>query len=318
MPKLNHQKEIVSNYPEFYSTQLKSYVENIPKFENKRLLLISEIETKARGKLNVDSKQGEIAILKRDIQQLQSQIESEQRSIKIKEPELEKAKEILELYLKIKKETRDYVNVFHSELAKEIVGTFEPIQEIVKSVIDEYLYVDDRPAKLIFEMKPENWDEETGEVISEIITAYIEPLDKSYGAQPVNKYFNSFHYRLFCTMIGIGIAIASRKNTGVNLPLVLDDIFYASDFENRVTIEGFISKLFSLFKKFTPEKELQLILFTHDQLIFESIMSTSVANDNKIIFAKMFGYEEAIIETDYRNLIYRLSVFTPYFETQNS
>ncbi|MFY8186801.1 MAG: hypothetical protein ACOVLC_02465 [Flavobacterium sp.] len=315
--KLNHQKEIVKNYSEFISDKLKSYIEMISNFDTKRNELINTIETQAKSKLQVNSKEGEIAILKNEIQQLQSQITTEQKSVEVKKPELAKATETVELFNKIKGDTRNYANEFHRELAKEIKGTFEPIQRIVNNILDKYLYVENRPATLKFEMKPESWDEETGEVISEIITAYIEPLDKTQSAQEVNKYFNTFHYRLFCTMVGISIAIASRKNTGINLPLVLDDVFYASDFENRATIEEFITKLFELFKEFTPDKELQLIIFTHDQLIFESIIKATTRNNiQNILFAKLFKHEEAVLEGDFKNLVYRLPSYVPYSYTK--
>jgi hypothetical protein len=317
--KLNHQKEIVRNYSAFISDKLKSHVETIPKFEIKRQGLIDAIEVQAKSKLQVNSREGEIAILKNEIQQLQSQTAAEQKSIEAKKPELVIATEVVELYSQIKGDTRKYANEFHRELANEIKGAFEPIQKIVKEILDKYLYLEKRPATLKFEMKPESWDEETGEVISEIITAYIEPLDKTQTAQEVNKYFNTFHYRLFCTMVGISIAVASRKNTGINLPLVLDDVFYASDFENRATIEEFISKLFELFKEFTPDKELQLILFTHDQLIFESIIKASKRKDIKnILFAKLFRHEEAALEGDFKNLVYRMPAYVPYSFTQTT
>ncbi len=315
--KMNRQKEIITDYSNFISDSLKSYIETIQKFETKRNILINAIETQAKSKLQVNSKEGEIAILKKEIQLLQAQTEAEQKSIEVKKPELIAVTEVVELYAKVKKEARKYANEFHNELTKEIKGAFDPIQKIVKDVLDKYLYLENRPATLKFEMKPESWDEETGEVISEIITAYIEPLDNSQAAQEVNKYFNTFHYRLFCTMVGISIAVASRKNTGINLPLVLDDIFYASDFENRATIEEFIIKLFELFKEFTPDKELQLILFTHDQLIFESIIKASMTRDiDNILFAKLFKHEEAELEGEFKNLVLRMPAYVPYSFTQ--
>jgi hypothetical protein len=317
--KLNYLQAIINNYSYFISDKLKSYIEVIQKFDINRNQIIVKIETNVKSKLQVNSKEVENAILKNEIQQLKSQIEAEQKSIEIKKPELVKVVETVELFNKIKSDTRNYANEFHRELAKEIKGAFEPIQKIVKEILDKYLYIENRPATLKFEMKPENWDDETGEVISEIITAYIEPFDKTQSPQEVNKYFNTFHYRLFCTMVGISIAVASRKNTGINLPLVLDDVFYASDFENRATIEEFITKLFELFREFTPDKELQLILFTHDQLIFESIIKASTTKDiQNIIFAKLFRHEEAELEDNFKNLVYRLPNYIPYSYTQRT
>jgi hypothetical protein len=310
--KLMHLKEIAGNYPDFF-LNLKSYSETIPLFNSKRKNIITQIEDKLRSKDEATSKEGLIAVLISEIAQLKKQIDDEQKSIIIKKPELSKLNETLELYSKVKDETRQFVNEFHKELSLEIKSAFEPIKSIIKDIIDKYLYLDDKPAKLVLEMIPEAWDEETGEIISEIITAYIEPLDSSYGKIEVNKYFNTFHYRLFCTMTAMSIAVASRKSTGINLPLVMDDVFYASDFENRATIEEFIIKIFEIFKQFTPDKQLQLILFTHDQLIFESILKATKMNGLKdILFAKLFKYEDAeLMGKDFKDLVYRLPISTP-------
>ena len=113
-------------------------------------------------------------------------------------------------------------------------------------------------------------------------------------------------------MVGISIAIASRKNTNVNLPLVLDDIFYASDFENRTTVEHFLKYIFKAFKDYTPEMPLQLILFTHDQLIFESAIKViKDIEETDIAFAKLFPYTEAVETEDYKNLIYKFPDYFP-------
>ena len=128
----------------------------------------------------------------------------------------------------------------------------------------------------------------------------------------VGKYLNTFHFRLFSTMVGISIAIASRRNTQVNLPLVLDDVFYASDFENRTSVEMFLKQVFNAFKTYTPDLPLQLILFTHDQLIFESaIKVVKEIEGTDIAFAKLFPYTEAQDEGDYLNLVYKFPDYFP-------
>lgn len=168
-------------------------------------------------------------------------------------------------------------------------------------------------------MKEEEVDDETGEVLSEIITAVVVPKNKTIQPISVNKYFNTFHYRLFSTMVGVSIAMASRINTKINLPLVLDDIFYASDFENRATIERFIKQLFNLFEQYTPDLELQLILFTHDQLIFESaVKAISKMKIKNIAFAKLFPYNDSKDKEDFKEIVYRMPTYLPYTIMQNT
>jgi len=58
----------------------------------------------------------------------------------------------------------------------------------------------------------------------------------------------------------------------VNLPLVMDDLFFASDFISKNSFSIFLQKIIGLFYKYTPEMPLQFILFTHDDLIFRSAL----------------------------------------------
>lgn len=314
--KFSFINKILSRNENYLSQELASQLSIISKFNEKRKQLILKIETDLKTKLTTTTGEEQIAILKNEIVNLQRQIEVYKRDIQTKTPELVKATNQLELFQKVKSETKEYYKQFHILLAKETQQAFEPIKGIVKSVLDKYLFEEERQVDLIIETKADEVDQETGEVISEIITAYLKPRDDKYPPISVNKYFNTFHYRLFCTMVGISIAVASRKNTGINLPLVLDDVFYASDFEKRTSIEEFLQKLFKLFQEFVPDKPLQLILFTHDQLVFESAIS-AVSELPKIQFAKLFPPEDAEKETDYLNLIYKIPAYLPHRIMQN-
>ena len=57
----------------------------------------------------------------------------------------------------------------------------------------------------------------------------------------------------------------------------MDDIFYASDFSNRNKIKNFIKTILISYEtifnddKEIPNKPLQLIIFTHDEMIFKGI-----------------------------------------------
>lgn len=308
--------KVLSRNEDYLSQELENQLSIFTNFNEIRNQLILKVEDYLNAKLTVTTAEGQIAILKNEIVNLQRQIEVYKSEIQTKTPELIKATNQLELFQKVKYETKEYYKQFHILLAKETQQAFEPIKGIVKSVLDKYLFEEERPVDLIIETKADEVDQETGEVISEIITAYLKPKGDKYPPIPVNKYFNTFHYRLFCTLVGISIAVASRKNTGINLPLVLDDVFYASDFEKRTSIEEFLQKLFKLFQEFVPDKPLQLILFTHDQLVFKSAIS-AVSELPNIQFAKLFPPEDAEKEADYLNLIYKIPAYLPHRIMQN-
>lgn len=305
------------SYKDYIQYDLSFFINEISNFTETRGLLIEKIEAQLSQSLQSKTIFEQIITIKNEIDLLEQQIVNSENKIQNNNNELKNYREQQAVFNLIKEETRIYSNSFHSLLNKEVQQAFAPIKMIVEEVLEKYLQSDNRNVELEIKMKEDEVDSETGEVLSEIITAYIVTKDKSQPSLPVNKYFNTFHYRLFSTMVGISIAMASRINTKINLPLVLDDIFYASDFENRATVERFIKELFDIFNKYTPNLELQLILFTHDQLIFESIIkATSRNNIQNILFTKLFKHEEAVLEDDFKNLVYRLPSYPPYSYTK--
>lgn len=309
---------VLSRNEDFIDKDLLEYTNSISRYEGKRQEILGKIEVALKARMTTTTTEGQIAILKNDIENLTRQNTLLTNEVKSKEPELLKAIAVLETYNKIKTEAIEFYKVLKTELARETQEAFEPIKDIVISVLGEYLYEEERPVDLIIETKPDEIDNETGEVISEIIVAYLKERNSNNPPIPVNKYFNTFHFRLFCAMVGISIAVASRKNTGINLPLILDDVFYASDFEHRATIERFIKRLFDLFKKHTPSMPLQLILFTHDQLIFESAISATQENESSnILFAKLFPFQDSTETDGYKNLINHIPAYLPHRIMQN-
>ena len=93
--------------------------------------------------------------------------------------------------------------------------------------------------------------------------------------------FNAFRYKVFCGTISIGVALAARKNSGINLPLILDDEFFASDITNRAEFEEYFKQIILAFRDITPEMPLQFILFTHDELVFESAREAVLGIDEE-------------------------------------
>lgn len=103
-----------------------------------------------------------------------------------------------------------------------------------------------------------------------LITAH---LGGGYQTTP-HLYFNEFRFKLYCVTMKIAIAYHWMVKNHVSVPIVIDDIFNASDFENSIKLEDyayFIKKTYNdQVLKNGFEKELQLILLSHDQLVIES------------------------------------------------
>jgi hypothetical protein len=307
------------NQKDYIQIGLISFISELSKFAENRNLLIQKIEAQLAQSLQSKTIFEQIVTIKNEIVSLEQQNANSEKKIQNSNNELKTYREQQAVFNAIKNEARKYNNSFHTLLSSEVQQAFAPIKLIVEEVLEKYLQSDNRNVELEIKMKEDEVDSETGEVLSEIITAYVVPKDKSHPPLPVNKYFNTFHYRLFSTMVGVSIAMASRINTKINLPLVLDDIFYASDFENRATVERFIKELFDIFNKYTPDLELQLILFTHDQLIFESaVKATAEMKIENIAFARLFHHSKAKDKGDILELAYRMPTYLPYKIMQNT
>jgi len=309
----------IETHKTYIEAELKPFIDTISKFAGKRNEIMANIEKQLTANLQSKTLFEQIVTVKNEIAALEQQIIASNKKTQTNDVELENYRKQQAVFNEIKDEARIYATHFHKQLGEEVLQSFRPIQFILEDVLKSYLEKEERDVELEIKMKEEEVDTETGEVLSEIITAYIVPKDKSLQPLPVNKYFNTFHYRLFSTMVGVSIAMASRINTKINLPLVLDDIFYASDFENRATIERFIKELFKMFDNYTPDLKLQLILFTHDQLIFESaVKATAEMKLENIAFAKLFPYSNAKDKGDHKELVYRIPSYLPYTIMQNT
>jgi hypothetical protein len=299
---------------DFIQNNLCEFLKLLTGYSQKREQLLKNIEDHIVSTPSILSNSEQLAVLNNEVSSLVQQNQELQTRIVNNEEEVIRLRLIVSQFNKVKDDARQFVAVYHNKLNKEVQSAFAPIQKIVTEVLNQYLINEGRQSELEISIQTEEMDPETGEVLSEIIVARV--IDISNGSNPtsVNKYFNTFHYRLFATMVGISVAIASRTNTRINMPLVLDDIFYASDFENRTSIEGFLENVFKIFKQFTPDMPVQLIMFTHDQLIFESVLQiTPQIAAGTIGFAKMFPYKDARPKDDYLNLIYKY----PYHLSQS-
>lgn len=253
-------------------------------------------------------------ILKKEIEDFESKINITKKSIETLDKEIITLENQYSIYESIKKDAYSYCRILNSEINNIVNASFDPINETISQILNDYLIEDNISIRI--EKIVDDFDQDTGQVLSQIIIAKLQYKSKDISLYP-NKYFNTFRYKLFSMVVGISVAIASRIQTMINIPLVLDDVFYASDFEKRTSIAGFIKKLISLFEKYTPSLPLQLIFFTHDEIIFDCALN-AIGDLNKIsetIFSRLFLFSEAEESKDFFDLTYRLPSELPKFIT---
>ncbi len=137
------------------------------------------------------------------------------------------------------------------------------------------------------------------------------------------KYLNTFRFRLYAVLLKIALAFFYMKENNCLAPIVIDDVFNASDFENSVSLSTFVSKIYEVYQEvIDSSKPLQLVILTHDEMVVNAFqrgvkMKTakvieSIENrkkmdpENYFIQGRLFHYTEA---TDIEK---KLKVKRPY------
>lgn len=128
--------------------------------------------------------------------------------------------------------------------------------------------------------------------------------ERGFVTSPL-EYFNTFRYRLYFVTLKLALSFKWMEHTGIAAPVVIDDVFNASDFDNSVKLESYIYLVKKIFvyacieKGF--EKPLQLIILTHDDMVYNSVkngFNSYVAGDNRNIMSE--GYYPAIYARLYK------------------
>tara|TARA_R110002049_G_scaffold272440_1_gene449972 strand:+ start:2931 stop:5390 length:2460 start_codon:yes stop_codon:yes gene_type:complete len=230
------------------------------------------------------------------IKALEKEIKENRASI----PIIEKAIKDLELQLKSAdlqvqnlKRIKEEIKFFNLKLIEEkdriVTSYFKSIKEVVEEIMNDF--IDEKESiniVLNLDKIDRNIDDEIFQ--TEVIMAKI--VQKNGESTTPDIYFNTFRYKVFCLMISLSIALSTRMRYKVNLPLVMDDLFFASDFISKNSFSIFFQKIIELFYKYTPDMPLQFILFTHDDLIFRSTLDaidehsildiSDLHNENKV------------------------------------
>lgn len=153
---------------------------------------------------------------------------------------------------------------FLAGLKSEVYGTIKTITEVSRNMINEIMdlfVMDDEKMQFGF-------DEEKGEFKMNI-TLNVSENDSPISFTP-EEYLNTFRYKLYCMTLKLAIAFAMKRFYRMNFPIVIDDIFYSSDFMHRRMVREFFRILVEKHKKMFPKEDLQIIFFSHDEVIIEA------------------------------------------------
>lgn len=168
-----------------------------------------------------------ITIIRQEIEEKEGQIKKlneELQSLKEKEQTLIPDADALE---RIKKEAPPLLSEVDKKINLIIKNTIDPFKDVLVKAMDVFLENEGLTVKINLPSIPENDSEE----ISKPLTIELVDKEEKKGNHrtPINpkEYFNAFRYKVFCGTIAMGIALASRNESDINIPLVMDDEFFA-------------------------------------------------------------------------------------------
>lgn len=99
-------------------------------------------------------------------------------------------------------------------------------------------------------------------------------VNGKYDTTPI-EYFNTFRYKLFVQTMKIALAFHWMIDTKIAAPIVIDDVFNASDFENSINLESYIYFVKRMYGKICIDNDfvypLQMIMLTHDDMVYNSV-----------------------------------------------
>lgn len=131
----------------------------------------------------------------------------------------------------------------------------------------------------------------------EIIVEYKDIDGQTIHTTP-REYLNSFRFKLFNMSVKVAMAMAAMRINKICHPIVFDDVFYSSDFENRNRVEEFIVYLFEAYKSsvkpYVGGRDLQVVFLTHDDIIMDAIREGIQSLDAAVPtrYGRLFDYRE--------------------------
>lgn len=171
----------------------------------------------------------------------------------------EKAKEDMEELSKQIKSLQDVINAIDKRKEDVVHDFVRDFNSFVKTVLGEFSE-DNEEFFVTFD--------ENGKCAVKI--RVTPKIGKPFETNP-REYLNSFRFVLYCVVLKFSLALCQMKKKRVSLPIVIDDIFDASDFENSIKLEEFVYLVFKNYRKYVMDDgvdvPLQVILLTHDEMM---------------------------------------------------
>lgn len=155
------------------------------------------------------------------------------------------------------------------------------------------------------------------------LSAKISSTENGGFTGSPKSYYNTFRYKLFVIALKISLAFLYMRNRKVVVPIVIDDVFNATDFDNSIKLERFVYHIYKTYgEKVGTDIPLQLIVLSHDEMVMTAfrrgakLIKDHKCLDNKQLIAvndficgRLFHYsqsdiimKQSNIKSDFANL----------------
>lgn len=203
----------------------------------------------------------------------------------------------------IKMNERHMENLSHLKNAMDIIyedevnKVEETCQNTVVPILNEFTHLDRQEFEQKTEPETIFFKKEDGQLRAYISNKRIFGSEKK--VTPKN-FYNSFRYKLYAISIKVAMAFMTMKIRNLYAPLVFDDVFTASDFDNSINIDRFFYRIFETFEKLGigKKEDLQIILFSHDEVVLNCISSLEAEMNIRLIKGILLR-DDMIDEQDY-------------------
>lgn len=220
---------------------------------------------------------------------IRSTLVEKQRNLKTDSPLLAVGDEYIELF----NSTYAFLKSKYKELLQKYVGI---INRMLPKVFTRYFEEDIKAISIALA--------ENGMTID----ANIYSRDAKDATKPA-LFLNTFRFKLFCFLLKFSLACCVKSHHRINFPFVVDDVFDASDFDNRTEAGRLISTMEDRHDDLEgmAEMPLQLIMFTQDTIIAGVIRKHSFGR-GRVKLSRLFHYTKAtdkdIVENEREGKVY--------------
>lgn len=220
-------------------------------------------------------------------------------------------------YSELKKEYTQLIKFIENDLKSVLQEWNEKIVSTLEALLGGYFIIDNDKISVKFEYHPffeSSKGEKTYFNLSEqhkfvefnikILSCMGDLNLQENGKKEISPraYLNTFKYKLFCVALKLAFCCIAKKIYQVNYPLIIDDVFDSSDFDNRIDINHFAAELIKQHDYLLPNDEfpLQIIFFTQDDLIAEQFAKgiAEVVGYSKYKFSRIHDYHLMVNEDD--------------------